>query len=144
MARKYIDVEGKGNRDAGKVYRITEMSAEAGEWFAYRLIGALVDADKNGKLSSLWDMFGKAGNLEVLAQAGIKTIGSLLMQADQSRMKPLLDEMKGCWQMKCDGDFMRNLTEGDIEEVSTLMMLRMKTLELHLNFFMAGVQSLMG
>lgn len=144
MARQYIDVEGKGERDANKVYRITEMSAEAGEWFAYRLIGALVDADKDGKLSSLWDMFGKAGNLEVLAQVGIKTVGSLLMQADQSRMKSLLDEMKGCWKMKCDGDFMRNLTEGDIEEVSTLMTLRMKTLELHLNFFMAGIQSLMG
>lgn len=144
MARQYIDVEAKGGRDAGKVYRITEMSAEAGEWFAYRVIGALVDADKDRKLASLWDMFGKGGNLEVLSQAGIGTIMSLLMQADQSRIKPLLDEMKGCWQMKCEGDFMRNLTAEDIEEVSTIMMLRMKTLELHINFFMAGVQSLMG
>lgn len=144
MARQYIDVEAKGGRDAGKVYRITEMSAEVGEWFAYRLIGALVDADKDGKLSSLWDMFGKAGNLEVLAGAGLKTIGSLLMLADQSRIKPLLEEMKGCWKMKCEGDFMRNLTAEDIEEVSTLAMLRMKTLELHMNFFMAGIQSLMG
>lgn len=144
MAREYIDVEAKGGRDAGKIYRITEMSAEAGEWFAYRVIGALVDADKDKKLAGLWDMFGKGGNLEVLSHMGIGTIMSLLMQADQSRMKSLLDEMKGCWQMKCDGDFIRKLADGDIEEVSTIMMLRMKTLELHLNFFMAGVQSLMG
>ncbi|MCM1513232.1 MAG: hypothetical protein NC112_09035 [Oxalobacter formigenes] len=144
MAREYVDVEAKGGRDAGKVYRITEMSAEAGEWFAYRVIGSLVDADKDHKLAALWEMFGKAGNLEVLSQADIGTIMTLLMQADQSRMKSLLDEMKACWKMKCDGDFIRNLADGDIEEISTLMMLRMKTLELHINFFMTGVQSLTG
>ena len=41
-------------------------------------------------------------------------------------------------------DFCRKLTENDIEEIGTLMMLRMKTIELHLNFFINGVQSLKG
>lgn len=57
-----------------------------------------------------------------------------MMKADPERMKPLLDEMKSCWQMKCKNDFCRKLTENDIEEIGTLMMLRMKTIELHLNF----------
>lgn len=144
MAREFTDVEITGGRDAGKVFRITEMSAEQGEWYAYRLAGVLIDADKDNSLASLQGLVGKAGNLELLAQAGGLAIIQLMMKADPDRMKPLLDEMKSCWQLKCKNDFCRKLTENDIEEIGTLMMLRMKTIELHLNFFINGVQSLKG
>lgn len=144
MAREFADVEITGGRDAGKVFRITEMSAEQGEWYAYRLAGVLMDADKDNSLASLQGLVGKAGNLELLAQTGGSAIIQLMMKADPGRMKPLLDEMKSCWQLKCKNDFCRKLTENDIEEIGTLMMLRMKTIELHLNFFINGVQSLKG
>jgi len=144
MAREFIDVTIDSGRDAGKTFRIIEMPAEQGEWYAYRLIGVLIDSDKEGMLSNLANLIGNAGNFELLAQAGGSSIIQLMMQSDPEKMKPLLDEMKSCWKLKAKNDFVRDLIDGDIEEIGTFMTLRMKTLEMHLSFFINGVQSSRG
>ena len=145
MAREFIDVEiGDAGRDAGKIFRITEMTAEQSEWWALRALSILVDADTTGELEQLGSMM--VGETEKLSTLGVVAIIKLLAKADPERIRPLWDEMKDCWRLVPNGD--RNMTarlaDNSIEEVSTLLTLRMKTLELHFDFFTRSIQGLKG
>ena len=54
MAREFIDVRiGESGRDAGKVFRVTEMTAEDAEWWALRAMSVIVEADTDGSLEKL-------------------------------------------------------------------------------------------
>ena len=136
MAQQTMDITiGTSGRDAGKTFRITEMKPEEGEWFAMRALMLIASGGKE-----MPDISG--GALAALASTGIQS----LMYCPPEKIKPLWDELTECWSFVPDKNknFARKIVEGDIEEVGTRIHLRMKTLEMHLNFFMEGIQSLGG
>lgn len=141
MAREFIDVEiGDTGRDAGKVFRITEMTAEDAEWWALRAMSVIVEADTDGTLEKLMGMM--VGETEKLSTLGVTQVIRLLAKADPYKVRPLWDEMKACWSLVPEKGITVSLVENSIEEVSTLLTLRMKTLELHFDFFMRSIQTL--
>lgn len=143
MSREYIEytVEGEG-RDAGKTFRITEMSAENAEWWALRTMSIIFEADTDGTLEKLMGMM--VGEVEKMATIGVMPVLRLMAKADPYKVRPLLDEMKECWELVPEKGITIPLAENTIEEVSTLLTLRMKTLELHFDFFMRSIQILKG
>lgn len=119
-------VEIAEGRDAGKKYQITEMSAEAAEWWAFRALQAIAGADAELNLQA---------PLADMAAQGIKALAKV--HPDQA--KPLLDEMMGCVQILVPATQKpRPLLDGDIEDVKTRFMLRKAVVELHLGFSTGG------
>lgn len=119
-------VEITEGRDAGKKYQITEMSAEAAEWWAFRALQAIAGADAELNLQA---------PLADMAAQGIKALAKV--HPDQAR--PLLDEMMGCVQILVPATQKpRPLLDGDIEDVKTRFMLRKAVVELHLGFSTGG------
>lgn len=119
-------VEIAEGRDAGKKYQITEMSAEAAEWWAFRALQAIAGADAELNLQA---------PLADMAAQGIKALAKV--HPDQA--KPLLDEMMSCVQILVPATQKpRPLLDGDIEDVKTRFMLRKAVMELHLGFSTGG------
>lgn len=119
-------VEITEGRDAGKKFMITEMSAEAAEWWAFRALQAIAGADAELNLQS---------PLADMAAQGIKALAKV--HPDQA--KPLLDEMMGCVKILVPATQKpRPLLDGDIEDVKTRFMLRKAVVELHLGFSTGG------
>lgn len=116
------------NRDNGKRFLITEMSAVATEDWAARLLLALTS---NGfEIPQAIANAGIAG----VASLGIPTILKGLKYEDA---KPLLKEMLDCVQFKPDPnrpDYVRKLINEDVEEVGTLLKLRAEVFTLHTGF----------
>jgi len=144
MARRelFYTVE-DDNRDKGKVFKIVEMSAFAAESWAIRFglalarSGILLPDDLQQKLST--NEFGMAD----IATMGIQALAGLQYQ----EAKPLLDDMLACVQIFPDrknAAISRELVPDDIEELSTLLELRKKTVGLHLNFSPAADARTMG
>ena len=141
MARKTqvvtIDAEG---RDLGKVFLLTEMSAAQAEWWATRAFLAL--AKSGVDLPSGASDAGMAG----LAVAGFRALPAM----DPAQAKPLLDEMLTCIRIIPDPTktmpdsglpYARVPLDGEIEEVATLVKLRLEVFKLHVDFSPAGVAS---
>lgn len=127
MARKTnvvtIDVEG---RDKGKQFLITEMDAESAEWWAFRVLQALLGSNAEIDLNA---------PLAELARQGLSALGKL--NPDQAR--PLLNEMMACVKRQLpDGKNSRDILPDDIEEVGTRIKLRQEVLALHTGFFTLG------
>jgi hypothetical protein len=119
-------VEIAEGRDAGKKFMITEMSAEAAEWWAFRALQAIAGADAELNLQA---------PLADMAAQGIKA----LAKVHPEQAKPLLDEMMGCVQILVPATQKpRPLLDGDIEDVKTRFMLRKAVVELHLGFSTGG------
>lgn len=124
--RRTETVEIAEGRDAGKKYQITEMSAEAAEWWAFRALQAIAGADAELNLQA---------PLADMAAQGIKALAKV--HPEQAR--PLLDEMMGCVQILVPATQKpRPLLDGDIEDVKTRFMLRKAVVELHLGFSTGG------
>ncbi len=124
--RRTETVEITEGRDAGKKYQITEMSAEAAEWWAFRALQAVAGADAELNLQA---------PLADMAAQGIKA----LAKVHPEQAKPLLDEMMGCVQILVPATQKpRPLLDGDIEDVKTRFMLRKAVVELHLGFSTGG------
>lgn len=124
--RRTETVEITEGRDAGKKYQITEMSAEAAEWWAFRALQAIAGADAELNLQA---------PLADMAAQGIKALAKV--HPEQAR--PLLDEMMGCVQILVPATQKpRPLLDGDIEDVKTRFMLRKAVVELHLGFSTGG------
>ena len=124
--RRTETVEITEGRDAGKKYQITEMSAEAAEWWAFRALQAVAGADAELNLQA---------PLADMAAQGIKALAKV--HPEQAR--PLLDEMMGCVQILVPATQKpRPLLDGDIEDVKTRFMLRKAVVELHLGFSTGG------
>lgn len=123
-------VEITEGRDAGKKYQITEMSAEAAEWWAFRALQAIAGADAELNLQA---------PLADMAAQGIKALAKV--HPDQA--KPLLDEMMSCVQILVPATQKpRPLLDGDIEDVKTRFMLRKAVVELHLGFSTGGEEQI--
>ena len=124
--RRTETVEFTEGRDAGKKYQITEMSAEAAEWWAFRALQAIAGADAELNLQA---------PLADMAAQGIKALARV--HPDQA--KPLLDEMMACVQILLPATQKpRPLLDGDIEDVMTRFNLRKAVVGLHLGFSTGG------
>ena len=123
MSRKEIDITiSKENRDKGKRFRITEMSAFDAESWAMRAISGMASAGV--------DLPGEA-----LASIGISAFLKIERHEQEELSRQLLDCVRLIYDMKGNT---RDLLPSDIEEPSTLFTLRLKALELHLSSFFAG------
>lgn len=134
MARRveevWIELDG---RDKGKLFKITEMPADQAEWWAMRAWMALSKAgivmpDGTDAEQGMW----------AVAAAGIPALSRI----SPIEAKPLLDEMWQCVKFVPDPTHplvgVRTPMSQDIEEVATLMHLRLKILTLHIGFSPAG------
>lgn len=131
MARKTqtLRIETPG-RDEGKVFLITELSAQQGDKWAARALHAMAGAGVDVP------DFQNAPMAEV-ARAGLTALARVPFDI----LEPLYDEMMACVQIIPDPSrpqVQRAIVESDIEEISTLAQLRWNTLLLHMGFFTDG------
>ncbi len=135
---KLVKISAPG-RDLGKTYALTEMPAEQAEKWGYRALTAL----------------GRSGAtipaaLEGTGMLGMARMGLIaLVCCDYKDANALLDEMMQCVRIygtPGDNATLRDLIAGtgaegeeaDIEEVETLLHLRLEVLKLHVDFSQAA------
>lgn len=133
MARKtkIIRIEDEKSRDNGKAFLITEKSLYDAEFWAMRAIGGMISSGVD-----IPDV--KETSMEVLLHYGMAS----LMKIEPSLLKELVDEMLECVQVipnpySAPRDT-RGLLPGDIEDLSTLLKLRMESILVHVDFFTNG------
>lgn len=138
------------NRDKGKTYFITEMSAfVAAKWARRALLSIntsmleiswlrnLLTTDENGKLS-----LSRIADLEM---AGVAAIGilNLFSSIPPDVMDALNDDMLSCCEFipapNLPGRPVIEQVEGDIEEPSTIITLQAAAIGLHLDFLKSAV-----
>jgi hypothetical protein len=139
MARKTITHKiADDGRDKGKLFLITEMSAEQGESWAMRVLLALMAS--NVQIPEGFEQLGMAA----LAELGIRSLAGLRWEVAE----PLLREMFECVQIVADPlkafATTRALMPEDVEEISTRIKLRMEIWKLHMGFLGAVAPSLNG
>lgn len=132
------------DRDAGKTFLLTEMSADKAERWAIRMVMALANAKVEIPEGSL--QAGMSGLAAILTH-GVRSLAGLKYEA----VSDLLDEMMTCVQFKPQGpspgspELPPQQLFADpncqIEEVKTRLWLRMEVLELHLGFSLAALAS---
>lgn len=123
-------VEIAEGRDAGKKYQITEMSAEAAEWWAFRALQAIASSEVDLNLQA---------PMADLARTGLKALASV----SPTQAKPLLDEMMSCVKILVPATQKpRDMLDGDIEDVKTRFLLRKAVMELHLGFSTGGEEQI--
>lgn len=131
MARrtKVVTIDSEKSRDHGKTFLITEMSADAAEWWAIRVTQGIVGSNPDAD----FDIF--SGSLPRLANFAF--VGLAKIPADQ--LKPLMDEMKSCVSiMLPDGKTSRALLQGDVEDIMTWLELRKEVFEILTGFSVGG------
>lgn len=124
-----------GNRDweARRIYKITEMSAEASEKWALRMFIALKGAGSDiPETAARLGMVGVAlASLNAFLRADIKP----------EVIEPLLDQMMSCVQIIRDPKHPEVVTDivsqDDIEEPQTRLWLRSEVIRVHTNFSLA-------
>lgn len=131
MARrtKVVTIDAENGRDHGKTFLITEMSADAAEWWAIRVTQGIVGSNPDAD----FDIF--SGSLPRLANFAF--VGLAKIPADQ--LKPLMDEMKACVSVLLpDGKTSRALLPGDVEDIMTWLELRKEVFEILTGFSVGG------
>ena len=131
MARrtKVVTIDSEKSRDHGKTFLITEMSADAAEWWAIRVTQGIVGSNPDAD----FDIF--SGSLPRLANFAF--VGLAKIPADQ--LKPLMDEMKSCVSVLLpDGKTSRALLAGDVEDIMTWLELRKEVFEILTGFSVGG------
>ena len=111
------------NRDAGKRFKITEMSAADAEDWGMRALGAMARGDT--KIDSAVLSMGMAG----FSLLGLRSF----ISAPIEEARPLMAEMMECVE-RIEEKVTRRLVDTDTEEVSTRLFLRDEVLKLHANF----------
>lgn len=115
------------NRDRGKVFLLTEMSARDAEDWGGRALLALTNAG-----TEIPDGF-EIGGMSAVAALGVQALSGLRYED----VKPLWDQMFECVRIIPDPrqpQIVRDLVDDDIEEVSTRLFLRKEIVGLHVNF----------
>lgn len=136
---KEIKIE-TANRDQGKRFRITEISACAQERWATRAVMALLNSGLElPKGISAEDLQGSSGLAKILGM-GVKALSNVKYEYAESLYAELL---KCVEYLGIQGDTVsRPLTEETadevIEEVTTLLLLRKEVLRLHFDFLSDG------
>jgi|SRR5882724_5127230 len=136
---KIITITAEG-RDRGKMFRLTEFSADVGERWAFR---ALLALSRGGMQlpEGIFDagMPGLASVVPYLVIVGLRSLHA----ASWAELEPLLDEMMFCIKYQPPGalpaqDLIGGMN-GQIEEIRTRVMLRQEILELHVDPSLAAV-----
>jgi hypothetical protein len=126
------------DRDNGKTFLLTEMSADKAERWAIRAVLALTNANVEIPEGSL--QAGMSGLAAILIH-GVRSLAGLKHEA----IADLLDEMLTCVQFQPAPNLPpQPLWLGEnsqIEEVKTRLWLRLEVLELHLGFSLAALPS---
>lgn len=135
MDRRVNTVTADYGRDKGKVFKITEMSADKAERWFIKLLITLANA---GAKTPEGGVEAFAASYPALLVQGIQSLAGL----DYLGAKPLLDEMMECvaYQPPQAGIPAQPIFEGDacqISEVKTFVWLRGQVLETHLGFSLA-------
>lgn len=119
-----------GNRDGGKSFRITEMSATRAEKWAMRALLMLKGSGE--RIPS---------NVQGLGMVGIAILGLNVFLQGSIRpedLEPLMDEMLTCVEIIRDPRHPEVATplvsDDDVEEVQTRLWLRSEVLRVHTNF----------
>jgi hypothetical protein len=133
MTRRIETFTADYGRDAGKQFQLTEMPADAAEWWAIRAGRALAIAGV--ALPEDWENAGMA-QIAILGMAAIANLPEITLKA-------LLDEMFLCVRFKPANAKIppQELIDGDgcqIEEVKTRWQLRQALYYLHTGFSPAG------
>lgn len=144
MARRInrITITSPG-RDRGKTFELTEMSADAGERWALRMLLALSRGGIEipaGMFDGGWS--GLANIWPYLLITGLRGLHG----AQWAEVEPLMNEMLDCvtWVPPGAGVPPQRIYGGadsQIEEVATRIELRKAVIELHLGFSLAGAAS---
>lgn len=131
MARrtKVVTIDAEKGRDHGKTFLITEMPAEAAEWWAIRALQGILGANPDFDI----DIF----SAPLAKIAGFAFVGLARIPAEQ--LKPLMDEMKGCVSVLLpDGKTTRALLPNDVEDFMTWVELRKEVFEVLTGFSVGG------
>ena len=150
MARKTISVTIDGdNRDKGKTYLITEMSAFAADKWAFRVLSAINVGNIDMGFFSDVEELAKTGMQGV--NAASKMLGgaiNLLQSIDEYKLDAIVDDLHYCCAfIPMPGALPRPVmdkVDGDVEEVSTLFKLKVEALKLHLDFLKAANSPITG
>jgi hypothetical protein len=131
--------QGNENRDHGKRFKVVEMSAMAAERWAARATLALT--------SRLSQEVGPDLSQEFTENPGMQSMGAIfriLRGMSFPELEPLLDELMSCVEILPDENndsYSRRIGLGgsdDIEEMTTLILLRQEVMELHTGFTLAA------
>lgn len=119
-----------GERDAGKRYVITEISAARAESWGWRMLLLLQNSGET-----------IPPNIQGLGYVGVAILGIntfLRSRINPADLQPLLDEMMTCVQIARDPkrpDIVTDIvSDDDIEEVRTRLWLRSEVLRVHTDF----------
>jgi hypothetical protein len=122
--------ENRRNRDGGKVFVITEMSALQAERWANRAILAV--GNSGAKIDHV-----KGAGIAGIAVLGFKALFGI----SEGPALELADELMTCVRIKVAAMPQgRPLTDDDIEEVATRWLLKEKVFELHTGFSWAEIK----
>ena len=127
MGAQTKEVTIQTGRDAGKTFIIELMKAVPTEKWAMRAIMAMIQSGM--EIPDDVASMGLAG----VASMGIKAIGGIRWDLAE----PLLDEMLNCIKIK-EPLITRKLTDEDLQEVSTILKLRMEAISFHWDFYGGG------
>jgi len=142
---KSITVSAEG-RDKGKQFKLREMSATQAESWAIRVMLAIGSSGieipdglaRQGFAGLLVILNNKDAASDELVQTVLSGLRVALLvnllKIPYEKAEPLLEEMMACAQI-VEPAITRGLMEGDVEEVSTLLMLRKEIWGLHSDFF---------
>lgn len=123
------------NRDADKVFVITEMPARDAARWSVKLLTALINAGVQ-----LPDAIAKAG------LGGVALIGfSSISRLDADVANGLMDELMKCVRIRPDSrnrDTIRDLIGDDIEELGTYFTLAREVFALHTGFLQGAASSI--
>lgn len=140
--RKIVDyiVSDSESRDFNKHYVITEMPAYQAEKWCYKAI--------NGMIKSGIYVPEEINVLELPAQVLAFFGVTHFLKIDFEHLNPLLDEMMACVKIRANKDNPLldraiNNEMNDVEEVSTLINLRLEVFKLHMGFLKAVVAPLL-
>lgn len=132
-----VPSDASGQRDNGKTFLITEMSAVKAEKWAQRALLAITAAGVDIPPEVI------AMGAGAVMAAGFRA----LMTMSFADAEPLLDEMLECVTFVPDRkrpDVVRPFDAEDIEEVTTLLTLRSEVIEVHTGFSIAAALSKLG
>ena len=131
MARrtKVVTIDAEKGRDHGKTFLVTEMPADAAEWWAIRALQGILGANPDFDI----DIF----SAPLAKIAGFAFVGLARIPAEQ--LKPLMDEMKGCVSVLLpDGKTTHALLPNDVEDFMTWVELRKEVFEVLTGFSVGG------
>lgn len=133
LNKKVVKIEGK-SRDNGLKFEITEMPlADADRW-ARRVALAMMRSGTRMTNSDLMDLKTTAGILEI-AKFGITAFGYM----DEDLAIELTDELiDKCVKIIPSSGEPRDIVEGDIKSISTMMRLRLEAFGVHNDFLELG------